>query len=567
MFKSTTLNGDTTKSSILELMWASKLAEAEKLSYRPKNVELTKEKYNEILGNVDKSVTLYNRLAVDPLLTPEQKLSVIKSYITNIPEEAKDIIARCRDGLRFKKGKEFTDLSTVIRKLVTVKTLDSHERMVCAVCLYNNGIVESCYAAFGDIANDVEIKVEYRVDSCRYLFGSDEMSHKEIAQECLDSIVECDKYSSEYRYGVIASFITKKGIHSMMNTAKIRVAYDEEFVYGLQSNFFNRVQNGIRERILSGQSLLGMECVEQPDRLEIMDKLLVIAKDESQTENTRADAADVLLRLGTKEYVKEAKDVIMDLGGHALATGSTLLQRIRTIYNDSQNAHNDSIAACVNTFLEKVLNDPIHTSGNIPTFVDVYNEVTSLIRSRLTLPSDKFSALRSLHRISIDTAVFTKYKVTNADVFVHVWICIKQHTPAEQLELEKRLLQELIESDDSCSTGHAERYVNVLSAYDVDLRITWADQIKANIIGRLEARIRKLPDGDEKQSIALGALVDADEADRNTYVKFITVTLDALYVELFKEFVGEGYIKKEEFERLFEDGRKAVCSNAKIEGK
>ena len=548
-------------------MWASKLAEAEKLSYKPKHVELSKEKYNEILSNVDTSIAIYNKLAMDPLLKPEDKLKVMTSFIIHIPDEAKDMVARYRDGLRFHKGKAFTDLSNVIRNLAACCTLENHERMVCAVCLYNNGVLESCYAAFNDIANDINVKVDYRVDSCRYLFGSGEINHKEMAQECLENIVTSDQYSSEYRFGVIASFITKKGINCMMNTGKIRVPYDEEFVYGLQSTFFNRLENGIRERILSGQSLLGMACIDAVDKEDVMTKLLVISQDSTQTENTRADAADVLLRLGTPSFVEKAKDVITDLGGHALATGSTLLQRIRTIYKDSQNAHNESIAACVNTFLEKVLNDPIHTSGVIPTFVDVYNEVTGMISTRLVSAREKFSARRSLNRISIDTAVFTKYKVTNADVFVHVWICIKQHPAEEQIELEKRLLQELVDSDDSCSTGHAERYVNVLSAYDVDLRITWADQIKANIVGRLEARIRDHPNNEEKQTIALGALVDADEEDRSVYVKFINTTLDALYVEMFKEFVGEGYIKKEEFDKWFEEGKKAVCANAKIESK
>lgn len=548
-------------------MWASKLAEAEKLSYKPKNVELSKEKYNEILGNIDKAVAIYNKLATDPALKVDQKLTVIESYLANIPEEAKDVVARYRDSLKYYKGKEFVDLSLLIRKLAALQTLDSHERMVCAVCLYNNAVLENCYDAFSDIANDEQVKIEYRVDACRYLFGAEITSRQEAAQECLQGIINNDKYPSEYRYGVIASFITKKGINSMMNTGKIRVAYDEGFVYGLQADFFNRVQNGIRERILSAQSLLGMECVDNDDKQEIMTKLLAIAKDEKQTENTRADAADVLLRLGTTEFVNEAKNVITDLGGHALATGSTLLQRIRTIYNDSQNAHNDSIAACVNTFLEKVLNDPVHTSGVIPTFVDVYNEVTVLIRNRLTTAKDKYSALRSLVRISIDTAVFTKYKVTNADVFVHVWICIKQHNPEEQFELEKRLLQELVESDDSCSTGHANRYVNVLSAYDADLRITWADQIKANIVGRLEARMRDLPNNDLKQSIALGALVNADKDDRNAYIQFITVTVDVLYVEMFKEFVGDGYITKQEFDKWFEAGKTTVFNNAKIGSK
>lgn len=551
---------------------SSKLVEAEKLAFRPADtVNLTEEECRIIRKNLDDSISIYEKLCTlrpAPVsLSPSDRLKVVVSFLKHHPSAGLDAVYRYRDALPFYSGKFFSELVYVIKELasVSVDILSSHERMVCAMCLYNNAVLADCYEAFTAIANDVNVSIDYRVDACRYLFGSGDTQKMELAQEHLQTITNSSAYTCEYRYGVIASFITRKGINSMMNKGKIRVPYDEEFVCGLQTTFFNNSANGVRERILSGQSLLGMSegVLDVQDREEVMVRLLEIAVNPQHTDNTRADAADVLLRLGTTKYVAEAKNVITDLGGHALATGSTLLQRIRTIYNDSQNVHNDSIAASVNVFLEKILHDPNHTSGIVPSFLDVYNDVARLIRVKLSTPQEKFSANRGLNRITIDTAVFTKYKITVADVFVHVWICILSHPEQEREELQKRLLQELIEADDTCSSGHAARYVNVLSAYDVDLRITWADQIRANIIGRLEARIRDHPNNETKQSIALGAMADADPEDRQVYVSFITATLDDLHSELKQEFVGDGYIKEEEFEKYFNDGKKAVTPSEK----
>ena len=46
------------------------------------------------------------------------------------------------------------------------------------------------------------------------------------------------------------------------------VPYDEEFVFALQVIFFYNDKNGIRERILSGQHMLQMQCVSQEEKKE-----------------------------------------------------------------------------------------------------------------------------------------------------------------------------------------------------------------------------------------------------------------------------------------------------------
>jgi hypothetical protein len=121
--------------------------------------------------------------------------------------------------------------------------------------------------------------------------------------------------------------------------------------------------------------------------------------------------------------------------------------------------------------------------------------------------------------------------------------------------LEDRLIEELTEMGDTCSSGHAGRFVNVLSGVDVDLQISYQSQITANCVGRVNARIRSIPDDDLRASVSMGMLPDADAEDREACQTFITKALGELHTELYKEFVGEGYISKQEFEVYFGKAR------------
>ena len=68
-------------------------------------------------------------------------------------------------------------------------------------------------------------------------------------------------------------------------------------------------------------------------------------------------------------------------------------------------------------------------------------------------------------------------------------IKINQHEKETKGMLEDRLLQELMEMSETCSSGHAGRFVNVFAGVDADINISYEDQITANLAGRIKARI------------------------------------------------------------------------------
>ena len=109
---------------------------------------------------------------------------------------------------------------------------------------------------------------------------------------------------------------------------------------------------------------------------------------------------------------------------------------------------------------------------------------------------------------------------------------------------------------DTCSSGHTWRFVNVLSVYEGDiLQISWEDQIKANIVGRMSASIRDIKDETLQDLVALGSMENADPEEARAFRQFADAALGDLYHELRKEFVVEGmHLALEQFDVYFKEG-------------
>jgi hypothetical protein len=509
-------------------------------------------------GEILRALKIYKDLCLGTL-QPEDKIEVVVSFLKTIPDEGREMLIRWRDMITFASKKELEQLKRLMVLVSENPDIDSHERSMTAVTLYNHAFLDVCFKCFESIAFDRSVLVKYRVDACRYLVGSEDQNNKEVAQECLIEILEDRGLPSEFRYSIIAGFISRTGISTYLNATKIKIPYDEEFVYGLQTNFFYEEKNGVRERILSGQHILDMSLntSSEEEKEKIGSIILGIASNLDYDENIRADAADVILRMGTSSQIKEAREIITSLGFSGINSKMGILDRVKTIYNNSQNMHDEKIGESVSKFIEKIINEP-----NIKTrpFHEIQNEVSDLIRSK-GLPGDKkHSAFKALNRVSIDTATFTKYRVSIADIFVHIWVRIQKYEKETKEMLEKRLLEELIEMGDTCSSGHSGRFVNVLSGVDSDLRISYGSQITANLAGRINARVRKTSDSDIRAAISSGMLPEADETDKEIYKNFIIPTLKELKDELQSEFVGEKYISQEEFNVYFNEAEKMWLS-------
>lgn len=522
-------------------------------------IELCKDATNN--DNFNKGLLIFNELISNSLLNITTRLKALIALVDVAPDLGNDKIAQSRDKLSHldsENQKEELDKEiNFLCAIVEQPKISSHERLMCTVALYNMGHFEYYFDLFKYLANDITVLVNHRREAIKYLMFSEKKSYIKVAKKILKSIIKTKEYPSDFRYETIASFNSKTGISTLFNINKLNIEYDEKLLYELQTEFFFDKNNDVRMRILSGQHMLDMDIVSQDKKIEIGEKILKIATnykdnnlDIEDIENIRADAADVIIRLGTSEQKERARHIIADLGFVKGKRVSKLTEKSRNVYTDKQNVHNSLINKSVNQFIETLAT----SEDKVESYDNTHKEITQLIYNINLKTKQRTSAFKSLNRISIDTATFTDFRITTAEIFVHVWTKIKKSQYRD--ELEKRLVEELIDMCDTCASGHASRLINILSGYEFELKIEWIDQVKSNMAARMQKRISLIEDLDLQEKVVLGMMKDAEPEERDAFLKFVTEEIVFVKEELFKEFVGDKYITSEQFEKFFEEGAK-----------
>ena len=492
-----------------------------------------------------------SKLCMSEMYPSHNKFAIFQILVKYQNPLAMEILSRWRDSIMFYDN-GIPEIIKLLAQVARSPLVVSHERIYTVVHLYNMSYFQVCYSCFSDITYDMSMDIKHRIEAAKYLFiggGED----RETALDSISDIISEHMYSTKFRYETIASYISKTGIATSMNMQKIRVPYDEYFVLELQKIFFSDKKNQVQYIILSGQYILQADSADKDIKQTVISDLFGIAENTDNTENIRADAADVILRLGDSVSKKRARNLIIELGYGGDGRKVSVADRIKTVYNDSQNVHNDTIYKCIEKYIEKIMNE----SGNykLIKYDDTIHQIKLYTRM---VDQEKYKNCKNnislaLDRISVDSAMFTENKVTLSELLCHVWsrILSDEFTDAEKSELKQRLFEELYEMTNTCSSGHAARLVNVMSFVDDNMIISWEDQIKSNILGRVQARMKECKDPDLSSSIALGMMEDADEEDKNIYTKWLNEQFDHIEKELRDEFVIEGYLKNEDFEIFF----------------
>ncbi len=449
-----------------------------------------------------------------------------------------------RDGMKYLKEKERSDVKKALLKVIKSREIDGHERMVTSMSLYNMGYLDICYEAMEHLACEDELDLKIRLDCVKFIFSSE--SKRDLAQECLISIIENDKYSCKDRYTAIADYATNKGIRTSYNFQKILEPYDEDFVYSIQYNFFHNAKNDLNYRVLSGQNLLQMSCLESDTKAEIINFLFEVSNSETNEHSLRADAIDVVYRLGTKEQKIQARKIITKLG---FSAEGRLKRVLGTIYDNSMNMHDEVIEGTAFSYVLKVTSNT-DRQYELLSYDAVKDQIFQFLKSYYSENAfDRNKALAAMHHIHIDTAVFTSDHVTNAEFMCHVWSMINSnmYTSDQKTELKKLMAQELVCMESYCSSNFMIRFVNVMSLVDDTIQISWSDQIIANFSGRMNAKIRDCGDSDLYDTLTLGMMKNADESDRKTYIDYIESHMTGIIKDLRNEFVDNGFVKDDLF--------------------
>lgn len=452
------------------------------------------------------------------------------------PNLVGELLGFVRDSLVFLRDGAYTESVDFLESVVGLCKVDGFERLMCCCSVYNNNDISRCFPMFEKIADDESVKVGWRIEACKYLFSSGQDFLVDKSLGVIKNVISNDKIDASLRFDVVLSFGSKSGIRSITNNEKLRVPYDKRFYEELNSVFFwdgcCEIENSnIKLKLLSGQILLQLFEFQTLESQKVCEELLSIARNDSYSENEKAFSVDIVQRLGGDSYAKECLMLIEKIGG---GDG--------TIISSSQNSHHFTNQAI--SHIEKLFSSI--NLNTIPSFDTVRDEILSIVQSTNAIESTIKS---SLNHISIDTATFSKYSLTLSTVLCMVW-----GGCSTNLEIKKRLVEELEDMNDTCSTGHFNRIINALNGFDSDIfHISFDEQLKMNIIARFTSKIKEEKEPEIAYSLCIAKTNMAEAKDKEIYSKFIDSTSGDVYNELKKEFVDSEYLNEEQFDKIFSD--------------
>jgi hypothetical protein len=161
-----------------------------------------------------------------------------------------------------------------------------------------------------------------------------------------------------------------------------------------------------------------------------------------------------------------------------------------TIYKDSQNVHtsdiNDSVRKACVCLME--FEKPDEFDGD--QVINILTEISPKLHNDIKTV---------IYRIQIDTSRFTyKNNMFNLyNVFSSLWIYINKHRYKD--ELLNRLIEEIVQMNAYCSTGHLSRLINVIQGYtdsntNLDINIGEYHQIRSVVFHYIEKSLKNNPD-------------------------------------------------------------------------
>lgn len=439
---------------------------------------------------IDRDQESLSELIVDLSLPIETRIQGIEMYFANFgQEESNEIINRL----------------SMMYTMSGTKILEKYLYAMCMKCkistflkitaakslCYFNPEKELGYKALDTVCKDMEdVATPCQIEAvCLLMLHT---TYKKQSLQYFCNIINNLELDCDYRYKTILSLENKE--------IPARVYFIKESAL----LFFKNQNNRTLYRILAGQYLIQKTKIKGKELEQTELTLMSFAQDPDLDYNLRADAADVVLQLGSEENKKTAREIIMMLGRQ---DGD-----VKTIFDNAQNVHVDEIEQSVLEALEFLSGISMNTLSGVPgtahiTFEYVKKQIEEeLEKSKPKEPKRKTKKYKeekknydekedkikiSLNRIYMDRALYSNYNCSLLHILLKIWTYLSTHKSCE--DMKNRLLEELIDMSGTCSSGFASRLVNVISGYgDFNLTISWRDQIVANFTGRLNARARDI---------------------------------------------------------------------------
>ena len=295
--------------------------------------------------------------------------------------------------------------------------------------------------------------------------------------------------------------------------------------------------NNISFRVICCQYLF-QKCNEH---LKANQFLLEIASRPDVDEDIRADACDILLAYGTPENVENARMILFVLGGGDRARNN--------IFKNSQNVHNQAVEDSVEKLIEYI-STYVPRNGVHYTFDKAKEELEEKIMTQEKY--DKNILEQAIVRITIDRAIYGRLNLTLYNIIAKMWTYIQDSEYRQ--EMENRLMEELIDANNKCSSGYVSRIVNTISGFgEMSLTIGFEDQIIAVLETRLNQKIMQLDEAEMDQILDEMTLPVRFYEKRGAFLRFFRTNISVIREEMMVEF--HKFVNPFEFDLYF---RKAI---------
>lgn len=523
------------------------------------------DKFIDQESDLESRVEAFNDLSQDDVLEITMRLCGIYKFSGSRDVE-KLMCRMCRVGKIHTTIKYEFAKALLEYKEVCMISGESNKRIVDGkndrrVAVANNILDDILY-----VADEGDLSHVYKMEMIYCLMESGH--HRSNAQTYFNDVISDKTIDGTHRYRYILS-LENRGFSGFVQSA-------------LGMFISDATGNDPHVRIVGCQYALSREfLLGTPCRAKAQDTLVSIATDETLDVNSRADAADTLINNPVDPECKLlGENVILELSKIGITRGAGM-----GVFGNAQNVHVSSIEkSCERSLLSLVESnrneDLIPLEEIQPKILDFFYDshhhrkercVECIGRpSRILSEGSCESAMEtrrlldlSIVRISIDRSKFLN-EFTLEHILSNIWCEIAKSRECGD-ELKTRLVEELVEMANTCSSGILSRLLNVLCGFDLHahIEISFQEQIVANIFGRFSAKIRDIDDvfmennkikgdaGDFRDNIA-SELMCESYRDCGNVLKFFRCVVSKIREEMYTEF--RDYVTDSEFDTYFKNG-------------
>lgn len=215
-----------------------------------------------------------------------------------------------------------------------------------------------------------------------------------------------------------------------------------------------------------------------------------------------ADMCDFLLECKWADIQIAAKTKLMSLEGVSQ----------KNVYSSSQNVH--QVQADVEGFLETLSQ---HEGVDF-----------AVIQSDLAQKRDN-GVDRALTRIAMDRTLYSNKAWTLKGMLCKVYGMIQRHNDRDALM--QRLVEELHDMSDTCSSGHLLRLINVFTGFEGGITLGVREEITTVVNHRINLLVQKQPED------VVEAIVDAlSDGQEDVLMKHLYSQLAQLHDELWTDY-------------------------------